>query len=365
MHIRTFRAANLNSALAMIREQMGPDASILHTRQVAKGWVPWMQRSQIEVTAGLRHTSHIDSDESQPTDIRQPTGLGVVGMRGPCGTSEESAVPRYRHEQAVTRQDPDAGASRLECTGPLRLTEGRCLKIALVGGCGVGKTTTIAKLAAGFRLAGDVRVGLLTLDSIRAAAREQIEAYARAMEVPLEIVFRHEDISRAESLFSQCDVVFVDTPGHSSKSQRAIEAMGGLLRSIGIDQNHLVLDCNHSRQATQAYLNAFSGLDLSAVLLSKLDDVPEPGEVLSIVQEHSIAVSYLTTGQRVPQDICVAEQEMLRSHGSALALLDERSVKSSTEAENRREAMGLDSRGSRSVSAPLRTPEAVTAAAIA
>lgn len=364
MHIRTFRAANLNSALAMIREQMGPDASILHTRQVAKGWVPWMQRNQIEVTAGLRHTSHIDSDGPQPTDMRQPAGSGVVGMGAPLGASEESGAPRYRQEE-ITRQAPDAGAYRLECTGPLRLTEGRCLKIALVGGCGVGKTTTIAKLAAGFRLAGDVRVGLLTLDSIRAAAREQIEAYARAMDVPLEIVFRHEDIPRAESLFSQCDVVFVDTPGHSSKSQRAIEAMGRLLGSIGIDQNHLVLDCNHSRQATQAYLQAFSGLDLSAVLLSKLDDVPEPDEVLSMVQEHSIAVSYLTTGQRVPQDICVAEQEMLRSLRSALAFLDERSVKLTTEAGNRGEAMGLDSRGSRNIPSTSKMPGAVTAAAIA
>ena len=116
--------------------------------------------------------------------------------------------------------------------------------VALVGPTGVGKTTTVAKLAAGFRIEARRRVGLLTIDTFRIAAVQQLKAYAEIMDLPMQVVEKPEDMQQALDRLGDVDLVLIDTAGRSPKSDARIDQLVELLRSAQPDETHLVLECD-------------------------------------------------------------------------------------------------------------------------
>jgi flagellar biosynthesis protein FlhF len=187
---------------------------------------------------------------------------------------------------------------------PLKLTAtGRPTIVALVGPTGVGKTTTIAKLAANMKLREGKSVGLITIDTYRIAAVEQLKVYAEILDVPLAAVVTPAEMIAAVGRMSDLDLILIDTAGRSQRDEPRIAELHDLLSAAQPDQVHLVL-ATTSREATiyEAIKN-FSVLGVQHLIFTKLDEALGFGVILNVLNRVNMRLSYLTTGQSVPNDI--------------------------------------------------------------
>jgi flagellar biosynthesis protein FlhF len=189
--------------------------------------------------------------------------------------------------------------------------------VALVGPTGVGKTTTVAKLAAGFRIEARRRVGLLTIDTFRIAAVQQLKAYAEIMDLPMEVVEKPNQMQPALDRLGDVDLVLIDTAGRSPRSDARIEQLVELLRSAQPDETHLVLSSTSSTSTIRSAVEGFAPVRPTAAILTKLDESPYTAGVLSAIVATDdfpgVPLSYTTNGQQVPDDISTADAESMLS----------------------------------------------------
>jgi flagellar biosynthesis protein FlhF len=182
---------------------------------------------------------------------------------------------------------------------------------ALVGPTGVGKTTTAAKLAANFSLRHRLKVGLITVDTYRIAAAEQIEVYGRIMELPTLVAGGAAELKEALARLSGLDLILIDTVGRSPRDEENLEELKAVLAGAEGVKTHLVLACP-TRDADQAEVMAgFARFAPQSLIFTKLDETATYGPILNQVVRSGLPVSYLTCGQRVPEDLEEATREGL------------------------------------------------------
>ena len=180
---------------------------------------------------------------------------------------------------------------------------GRQRVVALVGPTGVGKTTTIAKLAGQCRQAGGPRVALVSLDTYRIGAMAQMEIYAELLGAPLHVVRNPAELARALRAEAAADLVLVDSMGRSPQHQEGIAALRTFLREIPDPEVHLVVSATTKGSDLEEVLRRFRPLRYQHLLITKLDEVWSPGPVLGLALQHDLSISYLATGQEVPDDL--------------------------------------------------------------
>jgi len=185
----------------------------------------------------------------------------------------------------------------------------------LVGPTGVGKTTTIAKLAAVNGLSGDRRdVRIITVDSFRIGARAQVETYGEIMGIPVTAVDNHDELRKQIALSSDADLILVDTIGKSPRDESRIEEMRELLSACGDNaEAHLALSATTKTSDLKEIMSRFMSFHYRSVILTKLDETVQIGNLISALSETEIPLSYLTDGQSVPLDIAVASPLRLLS----------------------------------------------------
>jgi len=201
-------------------------------------------------------------------------------------------------------------ARRISVCGPTTITPGAGRIIALIGPTGVGKTTTIAKLAAIYKFQ-NLDVGLITLDSYRIAAVEQLRTYAGILDFPLQEARTPEEFTNAIQNFRDKDVVLIDTAG---RSQRNVFKMGELRSFLDAgrpDEIHLVASATTTRRGLKEVIERFGALSSGQLILTKVDEASGMGATLEHLLEGDLKVSYITTGQRVPDDIESADSARL------------------------------------------------------
>lgn len=191
----------------------------------------------------------------------------------------------------------------LLCSNGIRISPTRRKVVALVGPTGVGKTTTVAKLAANFKLRTGLRIGLVTLDSYRIAAADQLRKYAEIIGIPMRAVATVRELRQAMDELSDLDLVLIDTAGRSPTDALQRQEMKNLLAEAQPDEVHLVLSLAASIQSIVRTIGQFSDLPVSSLILTKLDESPGLGQLLGAWPELTLPISYLTTGQDVPSDI--------------------------------------------------------------
>jgi len=189
-------------------------------------------------------------------------------------------------------------------SGPIKRTklEGPHV-VALIGPTGVGKTTTIAKLAANLQLKERQRVGLITLDTYRIAAIDQLKKYADIIGSPLKVVGTAEDLREAIASMAQCDFILIDTAGRSPNDKLKLNELRNLLAAANPDEVHLVLSSTASEQCVELAISRFSDVRVDKMIFTKLDEAAHVGVMLNVVRKVNKALSYVTTGQDVPDDI--------------------------------------------------------------
>lgn len=184
--------------------------------------------------------------------------------------------------------------------------------VALVGPTGVGKTTTIAKLAARFRLThGPRQIALITIDNYRIAAHEQLSTYGRILDVPVRVAGNGEELSHLLATFHDRRLVLIDTAGMGQRDTRLSEQFSLLRQGDITVKPYLVLSAASQGRAMREAIQAFSGCEPKACILTKLDETASLGVALSTVIEQQLPLAYVSDGQQVPEDLHVARTHLL------------------------------------------------------
>ena len=183
--------------------------------------------------------------------------------------------------------------------------------VALIGPTGVGKTTTLAKLAANLKLREKHKVGLITLDTYRIAAVDQLKKYADIIGSPLRVVGNMEDLKDAIAQMSDCDFVLIDTAGRSPKDTLKLNELKTFLDAARPEEVHLVLSSTASRDCVELAIERFGDVRIDKLIFTKLDEAAHVGVVLNVVRKVNKGLSYVTTGQDVPDDIEVGRGRRL------------------------------------------------------
>lgn len=380
--IKTFRAASLEAAMELVRQDLGEEAVILQSREVAQNrLLTWLKaKTEIEVTAGIGsrwERAAIDFSNSAGLDLeslneeplnsseeqnepalesiesedktQEPTRLSALeerlnsiqsmleqmGQQQIVSSSVDVPVElfdlyaelidvdldeslardliyRLRQEAGpLISEQPDRARHlltgmverELNCSGPIQVVAQQQKVVALVGPTGVGKTTTIAKFAANFRLRDGIKMGLVTVDTYRIAAVEQLRTYAEIIDLPMKIVTSPQEMQQAMDELSDMDLVLIDTAGRSPKDELKIKELKQLLAAANVDEVHLVMSLTASMKSLLSTARNFARADVTSLILTKLDEADSLGAVLSLNRELNLPVSYLTTGQNVPDDI--------------------------------------------------------------
>lgn len=183
--------------------------------------------------------------------------------------------------------------------------------VAFIGPTGVGKTTTIAKLAANFKLRGRCRVGLITIDTYRIAAVDQLRMYAQILDVPLQVVLTPRELLEAIAKMRDRDVILIDTAGRSHNDAIRIQELKSFIETAGPDEVHLVLSSAASEKNLLQAVERFSQVRVDKIVFTKLDEAVGFGVVLNVLKRVDKALSYITMGQDVPDDIASGKRSEL------------------------------------------------------
>lgn len=372
MEVKTYRATSLQEALQQVRRELGPEASVLHTREVSGGVLRWMSGRQIEVTAStsievpsrlsaqpsdyapqsttkplppadyddFRAKYRADLKEAAPESESLVEDLSRASTKPPASDPPTALSQVYDDLLAAEVEEAFANeliesvrnslstpelndatlvksrATRLledefQCSGPIRITTGLRRVVALVGPTGVGKTTTIAKLAADFHLREKQRVGLITVDTYRIAAVDQLRTYADIIDLPMEVVSTPREMRTALSRLADLDLILMDTAGRSPQDDLRIQELKAMLREAQADEVHIVLSGVASPASMKQAAEQFTKAGATSLLFTKIDESTGLGNLLPVVRSSKLPISYITNGQDVPEDITSASRGKL------------------------------------------------------
>ncbi len=174
---------------------------------------------------------------------------------------------------------------------------------AFVGPTGAGKTTTLAKIAARAALEEKVKVGLVTTDTYRIAAADQLQTYGRIMEVPVEVVSDKTAFRKILSKLADRDLILVDTPGKSSLESGHVEKLRDFFRIETPVESYLLLPLTASPDSLAQNLERFKPVGYQSIIFTKLDESRNYGVIYNVIDQERKPVSFVTNGQNVPQDI--------------------------------------------------------------
>lgn len=183
--------------------------------------------------------------------------------------------------------------------------------VHLVGPTGVGKTTTIAKLAAEQVLKNNRKVGLITSDTYRIAAVEQLKTYATILNVPLEVVFSPQDLAKALKQLADRDIIFMDTAGRNYRNEMYVSELNSLLKSKGNSETYLVLSLTTKYKDMKVITKNFSKFKVDKVLFTKMDETGTFGSIINLTHDFSLKLGYITNGQNVPDDIVELNEDLI------------------------------------------------------
>jgi flagellar biosynthesis protein FlhF len=311
---RTYKAKHMGEALAHIKRDLGADAVILSSREVrersSKGFA-----LSVEVTAapfggldrGAADRLSMSAADARAGSLERRFLDSGVPMN--AARTLSMRVRRELREGKATLVDSLTEALRSEVAFA---TKGRSRVCALVGPTGVGKTTTVAKLAAVAALVEQRTVALVCLDQYRVGASEQLQRYADLIGIPMESATDAKSLDRALRRLSRADLVLVDTSGRSPRDISGIAQTADTLRGASEQvEVHLCVPASMREAELVGTIERQSVASPSRLVVTKLDEANFCGGVLAAYVHSGLPLAYFTTGQRVPEDIEMASAEGL------------------------------------------------------
>lgn len=182
--------------------------------------------------------------------------------------------------------------------------------VNVVGPTGVGKTTTLAKIAAECVLKHQKNVAFITTDTYRIAAIDQLKTYAKILNVPIEVCYNMDDFKAATTKFAQYDVVFIDTAGRNFRNQKYVNDLNDVIDFSEEMETFLVLALTSKQKDMEEIRKQFSLIHIDKYIFTKLDETSVYGSMLNMAEKFSTGIAYLTNGQNVPDDLIGASPEI-------------------------------------------------------
>ncbi|RMD93829.1 MAG: flagellar biosynthesis protein FlhF [Calditrichaeota bacterium] len=368
--IKKFTAPSVKEAMRKVKESLGEDAVILQTRKItSRSIFDVLKPEMVEITAiPAPNNASPQTAESKgyqkfysPADVKKVTRpnnqIEVAEIKSELralkevvldishqlkypkimllpemfhflvqnkGIDEEIALSLIQKVILNLKQDEiedekkvktvfyDEISKIIKVERSIVLPKNRAKVIYLVGPTGMGKTTTLIKLATHPQFYGKHKVALLTVDTYRVAAAAQLKTFAALARLPIEIAYNLEDVRTAIEKFKNHDVILVDTPGRSPINNR--ENMDQLAKFMDLarpDEVHLVLAISLRTEDLIDIVKNYSVLPVNRLLFTKLDETKRPGNILNVVKKINLPVSFLTNGQNVPDDIVQASKRFI------------------------------------------------------
>lgn len=199
----------------------------------------------------------------------------------------------------------------IKTSGPISCKKGKSKVIALVGPTGVGKTTTLAKLAANSKFVFDKNVSLISADTYRMSAIEHLNTFAGIAHLPISAVYSPSELKASLAAQQDKDLVFIDTAGRSPRDQKHLGELKEFMTCARPDQIHLVLPANIKSMDLLDTVRRFSILPIDHIVISKIDETSTLGSMVNIAVEVDNPISYITNGQMIPDDIELANSRSL------------------------------------------------------
>jgi flagellar biosynthesis protein FlhF len=364
MQVKRYEATNLQEATVRIKKDLGPDAIILSAGKMAdKPHMMEVLAARDESTPPSRVQEHRSFSGREQRPPASPSGLekeirelksGIEGLKQELlcrrdlselketmdllldtvsvrypthlrniytkmvagGVSRFKAAALlekikndYARDQRDTYEKSAAIAQNLIARSFVKNDRKEQRVKAFIGPTGVGKTTTLAKLAAHYSLEMKAKVGMITTDTYRIAAADQLKVYAKIMEIPIRVAAEKETFLRSIEGFSDRDVILVDTPGRNSNDERGLGELRAIFPS-GVE-TVLLLSPAASREHLLDWANRYRIFDYDRLILTKVDECSCFGSMYEVLDEIRRPVSHVTTGQNVPRDIEEASPESL------------------------------------------------------
>ena len=196
---------------------------------------------------------------------------------------------------------------------PVKETKGEGEIVFFIGPTGVGKTTTVAKIASKLKLEEKKKIALLTTDTYRIAATEQLHTYADILDVPFRVIYTPEELKEAKEEFQDCDMILVDTAGHSPSNQEQHDDLKHFIDSVGEEEKnlYLVVSATTKYKDLLKIVDSYEDFEDVKIIFTKLDETTTLGNIFNIRMYTNADLSYVTCGQNVPDDISVLDAQKI------------------------------------------------------
>lgn len=365
MVIKKYLVKNMNEALTRIRYELGKDAIIISQRKIRESGIKgYFKPKLIEVTAALENNkidkknkfarekeddmdfrnsldsikkiisekdkkiikeevkedkNNLNNNENIKNEVKEIKELLNKVIKNTNKEEEKDLISEYLRDMDIdekllidllTKNYDNIDEFKKDFMNLLEKeidisTNNLRGKVVLVGPTGVGKTTTIAKLAGRLALIEKKKVGLITIDTYRIGAVEQLKTYAEIMNIPFKVVITLKEMQGAVKELEACDVILVDTTGRSSKNTMQISELRAFIQKVNADHIMLVMSGTTKNRDIQTILEGYNELAYEELIITKLDETSTYGCVYNIVKRSNKPIAYITTGQDVPDDIKV------------------------------------------------------------
>jgi flagellar biosynthesis protein FlhF len=366
MKVKRYIGKTTHEAIQKVKDDLGNEAIILNTRNIhKKGWLKWFSKPLVEVVAAIDEYGLVDTRlAAKQMDLRllNQHSSGSVSLERlesrmdamndlikslidsnsltskPSNQIEVESSPFYKQLTKSEVQDDIARmlidrANELKRNGqtdfencleklmlqiigkpqPISASTGK-RKIALfIGPTGVGKTTTLAKLAAILALKQKKQIGLITADTYRIAAADQLRIYSDILGIPLMVIYSPKEIKGALSVYSDKDVILIDTAGKSLNDKAQHKEIEELIALSGADDIYITIASNTSYMGYMNIINKYKFIPDYKLIFTKMDEATAYGIILNCCCMAGKTLSYMTTGQNVPDDIELIDPDKIVS----------------------------------------------------
>lgn len=364
MRVKRIVALNMQEAMEKIKAELGNDAVILHTRYFKEGgFLGLFRKNYVEVTAAVEDSQNeipenletavaisgkdpAESGKNSNNDVNTELTEMRNMMKEMSSMLESIGQPRFpkigqslyqrlkkwdieeKIAQSIVKSTIDEYAkSPLQTPEELNKIFFACLLkpikkmkfipapnkrensriLAFIGPTGVGKTTTIAKLAAMSAVIERKKVSLITVDTYRIAAVEQLKTVGEIMNVPVKVIFTPENLHQTLNDMNDQEMIYIDTAGRSHRNKTQVEELKTYLENSQADDIFLVLSSTSKYQDLVDILETYQDINITSLIFTKLDETSNYGSIYNIACNEKYPISYFTIGQNIPDDIEIAD----------------------------------------------------------
>ncbi len=348
MKIKKYIGETAHEAMLKLKMELGPDAVVLNTKTIRpKGLFGYFKKPLVEITAAyedkdilnknntINYENKLKNINDELVELRNLIMNISVNNRNDNfsspilekfyismvnnGVDPEISINLLKKiESQINLKEKDSDTiknivkySLVEILGnpkPITATNEQKI-IFFIGPTGVGKTTTLAKIAANFVLENKYNIGLITSDTYRIAAVEQLKIYSDILQLPIEIAYNKDDMIKAIDHFQDKDIILVDTAGRNHNDSGQVEELKEILDTTNIKEIFLLINATTDFNALKSILEKYSFLEDYKLIITKIDEAEKYGNILNIKHLTNKELSYFTTGQNVPDDIQIIDVE--------------------------------------------------------